>query len=66
MKKKGHMRALLDRGARKSPGAEKTIGHGLPDGGMKKGPRRTLIEPSGFSICEKWEAVYTRRYEKAI
>ena len=29
--------------------------------GMKNGPRRALIEPSGFSICEKWEAAYTRR-----
>lgn len=28
---------------------------------MKKGPRRALIEPFGFSICEKWETVYTRR-----
>ena len=28
---------------------------------MKKGPRRALIEPFGFSICAKWEAVYTRR-----
>lgn len=28
---------------------------------MEKGPRRALIEPFGFSICEKWEAVYTRR-----